>query len=359
MSIEIDIVKNMEGFTLDINFSTKSKITGILGGSGSGKSMTLKCIAGIEKPNEGIIKIDDNIIFSSEKKINLPTRLRKTGYLFQNYALFPNMTVEENILSGVNDTNRSKEILKKMTNLFRLQGLEKRKPYQISGGQQQRVALARIFASEPSILMLDEPFSALDSSLKDQIQMELLDILDNYDKDIILVSHSRDEIFRFCNDIVIIDNGKSVLQSSVKNIFSKPTYENVARLIGIKNIRKCEIIGDRLINLPEWGLELKTREKLDKGIDFVGIRARDIEICDSKYDDENYIEIEIVKISHEFNFISLFCKPKTMSNINFNDGVLPYIFIKIPRNRWKYEYSKMNYLRIKKSDIIPLKQYVY
>lgn len=232
MGLEVNIAKSMNGFDLDVHFKTEKKITGILGASGSGKSMTLKCIAGIEKPDSGIIRLNGRTVFDSYEKTDLPTRRRKVGYLFQNYALFPNMDVRKNILSGVRDKNRYDEILEEMLRLFRLKGLENRKPHQISGGQQQRVALARIFASEPEILMLDEPFSALDSSLKEYIQMELLEILESYQNDIILVSHSRDEIFRFCQDIVVIDGGKSIHQSSVKSIFSNPVYNNVASLIG-------------------------------------------------------------------------------------------------------------------------------
>ncbi|HOV41933.1 MAG TPA: ATP-binding cassette domain-containing protein, partial [Oscillospiraceae bacterium] len=178
MGLYVDIKKNLGNFSLEVSFEAGRETFGILGASGSGKSMTLKCIAGIEKPDSGEIVFDGKVFYNSKKKINLPSRERRTGYLFQNYALFPNMTVEENIAAGICGTKKERvRLAGEKIKTFRLEGLEKKYPFQISGGQQQRVALARIFASEPEILMLDEPFSALDSYLKWTLEQEIVEVL--------------------------------------------------------------------------------------------------------------------------------------------------------------------------------------
>lgn len=356
MSLYVDIEKDFKGFKLKIKFETRANITGILGDSGSGKSMTLKCIAGIEKPDKGKIILNDRILFDSEKKIDIKTKDRKVGYLFQNYMLFPNMTVEQNILAGVFDRNYHEKILEKMISLFRLKGLEKRKPSEISGGQQQRVALARLFAYNPEIIMLDEPFSALDSTLKEHIQLELLNIFNNYNKDILIVTHDRDEAFRFCDDIVMVEQGNSIKFDSVKSIFSNPVYKSVAKMIGIKNIFKCTKNDEHSVYVPFFNKIIYSWKKVDEDISFVGIRARDIEMVENIKDDEhNYVEVEVINISHEFNFISMLLVPKNVDIKNTNED-LPYIMIKIPRNKWITDSLKYRYLRIKKHTVIPLKK---
>ena len=188
---------------------------GILGASGCGKSMTLKCIAGIEKPDKGKIVLNGRILYDSEKKISLSVQERNVGYLFQDYALFPTMTVEQNLAVAMKGKKREKEQkIKEQIRRFRLEGLERRYPSQISGGQQQRVALARMLLHQPEIIMLDEPFSALDGFLKDELQLEMLELLKDYGKDVLMVSHSRDEIFRFCDRLILLEDGKSILKGS-------------------------------------------------------------------------------------------------------------------------------------------------
>ena len=181
MSILVDIKKNFGEFQLDVKLEANNETVALLGPSSCGKSITLKCIAGIEKPDSGIIVVNNRVLFDSSKKINLSPQKRNTGYLFQQYASFPHMTVEENIAVGIQLPKKEKgAIIQEKIDAFFLTGLEKRYPGQLSGGQQQRVALARIFAAQPEILMLDEPFSALDSHLKWQLEQELMNVLDHY-----------------------------------------------------------------------------------------------------------------------------------------------------------------------------------
>ena len=171
--------------------------------------MTLKSIAGIELPDSGRIEISGRVFFDKEKKVNLKPQKRNVGYLFQNYALFPTMTVAQNIAAGLKGNKAENEKrVQEMIRKFRLQGLEKHLPGQLSGGQQQRVALARIMAYEPDVILLDEPFSALDMYLKDRLQRELSEMLEDYPGTVILVSHNRDEVYRFCEDLAVIDKGQ-------------------------------------------------------------------------------------------------------------------------------------------------------
>lgn len=286
MSLYVEITKRFKGFSLHVNFSTDKERMGLLGASGCGKSMTLKCIAGIESPDEGSIILNDRVLFDSNKKIDLTPQQRRVGYLFQNYALFPNMTVEENIGCGLKGTKKNKKPrVDQMIELLHLKELGGRYPMQLSGGQQQRVALARILAYEPDVLMLDEPFSALDAYLKENLQQELLSVLKEYPGDTLIVSHNRDEIYGMCEKIAIIDSGKLVLTGRTTDIFQKPVKLAAARLTGCKNISKIRKISEYEVEALDWGLFLKTSKKVSGQINYVGIRAHDIRAAlDDKVD---------------------------------------------------------------------------
>ena len=215
--LKVDIQKKLKEFDLDVDFELKKGCLGILGPSGCGKSMTLKSIAGIENPDEGIVSLTadgETIYFDSSKKINLKPQKRNVGYLFQNYALFPNMTVEENIAVGLGGGNE--ERVSEMIKRFHLDGLGKRYPRQLSGGQQQRVALARILAYGPDVILLDEPFSAMDTFLKEQLRIELVNLLRNFDGLSILVTHDRDEAFQFCDELLVLDEGKIIARGETQ-----------------------------------------------------------------------------------------------------------------------------------------------
>ena len=221
--LKVDIHKELKEFDLDVDFELKKGCLGILGPSGCGKSMTLKSIAGIVDPDEGIVSLntgEETTYFDSNNKINLKPQKRNVGYLFQNYALFPNMTVEENIAIGISDDDE--ETVSKMIKRFRLDGLEKRYPRQLSGGQQQRVALARILAYNPDVILLDEPFSAMDAFLKEQLRIELANSLKGFDGFSIMVTHDRDEAFQFCDELIVLDKGKIIAKGDTYEIFENP-----------------------------------------------------------------------------------------------------------------------------------------
>ena len=166
MALSVDIRKKLGNFDLNVQFEARQEHLALLGASGCGKSVTLRCIAGILTPDEGKIVLDGVTLFDSAARINLPPQKRQVGYLFQQYALFPNMSVRQNIAAAVREASRRKTVTDEKLRQFRLEEVADQKPAQLSGGQQQRTALARILASEPKVILLDEPFSALESYLQ-------------------------------------------------------------------------------------------------------------------------------------------------------------------------------------------------
>ena len=308
MALEVNIRKKFAGFCLSTEFTTDSGCLGILGASGCGKSMTLKCIAGIEKPTEGRIVLNGQVLFDSEKKIDVPVQQRRVGYLFQNYALFPTMTVEENLsiaMHGRKEEKRGK--IESYIKKFQLTGLEKRYPSQLSGGQQQRVALARMLLCEPQILMLDEPFSALDGFLKDTLQMEMLELIREFSGDVLMVTHSRDEVFKFCDHMVLLSEGNCILKGKTAEIFASPGYMEAARLTGCKNISPIEKISDYELYALAWKMRLRTAEKIEDYIRYVGIRGHRL-IPQQNADGENVMKIRQTGYSETpFEKQFLFC----------------------------------------------------
>ena len=276
MSLLVDIRKQLGDFRLDVRFTAENGVTTLLGASGCGKSMTLKCIAGIEKPDEGRIVLDGEVLFDSEKKINLPPQKRRVGYLFQNYALFPNMTVRQNILCGLcreKDRAVKEKRLQEMLKLMQLEGLENHKPAQLSGGQQQRTALARIVVSEPRVLLLDEPFSALDGHLRDSLKIELRDLLDRFGREVLMVTHDRNEAYNMSSRIAVMDEGRLLTVKPSKALFADPGTVQAAVLTGCKNIVPARRVSDFEVEIPDWGLRMETKQRVGEGLCAVGIRA--------------------------------------------------------------------------------------
>ena len=274
MSLVVDIRKNYGKFQLDVSFETGSgHVTGLLGASGCGKSVTLRCIAGIETPDEGRIILDGRVLFDKEKGINLSPQRRHVGYLFQNYALFPNMTVKQNITVGVRDRKAREQTAERLIQAFGLEGNEHKYPRQLSGGQQQRTALARILASEPEALLLDEPFSALDSYLKWQVELELLDLLGKFEGPVLFVTHSRDEVRRLCSQVCVLDQGRSQPMQPVEELFEAPRTLSACLLSGCKNVSRARPLPDGRVEALDWGVELEVGAPLPEHLSHVGIRA--------------------------------------------------------------------------------------
>ena len=276
MSIKVQIQRKLDSFLLDISFQSECRRIGILGASGCGKSMTLKSIAGIETPDQGHIEAEGRTLFDRANRINLKPQKRNVGYLFQNYALFPTMTVEKNIAAGLKGSRQENEVrVREMVKKFQLQGLEKRLPGQLSGGQQQRVALARIMAYEPDVILLDEPFSALDMYLKDRLQQELMDMLADYRGTVIMVSHNRDELYRFSEELLIIDQGHIAAAGETKELFRNPVSREAARLTGCKNFSRARRLDAHTVEADDWGIILHTKGEIPEDVQWLGYRAHD------------------------------------------------------------------------------------
>ena len=274
MAITVDIEKNFKGFHLKTAFSSSTSATGILGASGSGKSMTLRCIAGIEKPDRGKIVINGRTVFDSAQKINLKPQERRIGYLFQNYALFPTMSVRENIGCGYRGEKAEKEKrIEDFIERYHLEGLENRLPSQLSGGQQQRVALARMMIGDPEAILLDEPFSALDGYLKDVLQKDMKEFLNQYQGDMLMVTHSRDEAFRFCNELMLLQEGRTLTFGNTRQLFEQPRLVEAARLTGCKNSSRIKKLGDYQVFVVYWGVTLRTSHKVEDGMTHIAIRG--------------------------------------------------------------------------------------
>ena len=297
MSLHIDINKNLSSFNLDVSMESKGGIIGFLGASGSGKSMTLKCIAGLEKPSKGKIIINDKVLFDSEEKINVKTRDRKVGFLFQNYALFPHMTIKDNIEIGLDKVSKAEKskLSSNYIKKFGLEGLENRYPWQLSGGQQQRVALARALITSPDILLLDEPFSALDNHLRASMERELVEILKDYKGTVVFVTHDIAEAYRVCDKIIVFDGGKANDIRDKNVLFETPQSLAEAKLTGCKNISRVKKLDNNFVFAEEWNLRLKCLENIKDNINYIAIRSHNIKLCKDEKE-ENVFEVIIENI---------------------------------------------------------------
>lgn len=272
--IEIKIKKQIGNFDLDVDIKSENKILGILGESGSGKSMILKSIAGLIEPDRGYIKIK-NKYYDSSKNFSMKTEERKVGYLFQSYALFPNMTAEDNIYFVCKDKSKTKDLLNRV-------GLYDKKnlyPRSLSGGQRQRLAMARMLSLDPDLVLLDEPFSALDSSMRDEMEKFIKDLISHYDIPTILVSHNKEEVYRLCQDILIIRDGKIEDFGSKDRVFFQPKNKYSAKLVGFDIFLDKEDQKDLILKEDvDSYISLKSKDiKIIKGENFL-VESKDEEL---------------------------------------------------------------------------------
>ena len=310
MSLEVNVTKRFDGFTLHAAFTAGDTATALLGASGCGKSMTLRCIAGIVRPDEGRIVLDGRVLFDSAQGIDLPPQQRNVGLLFQNYALFPNMTVEQNILCALKkekDPAARRAACAEALRAMRLEELAKRLPGALSGGQQQRAALARILAAKPRILMLDEPFSALDSYLREEVEGEVGSLLAGFAGTALLVTHNRDEAYRLCKEMIVLNEGQVLRAGTTKAVFADPQSIAAARLTGCKNILPCTPLDSHTVRLDGWDTALRLAQPVPAGCTAVGIRAHDFTPCTA--DVPNAIPVKAISTSENPFDWNLICTP--------------------------------------------------
>lgn len=351
MGLTVDITKKMGHFTLESSFEIGNETLALLGASGCGKSMTLKCIAGIETPDSGSIVLDGKVLFDSKSKINLPPAKRQIGYLFQNYALFPNMTVEENIGAGILTKGPTKEaIIKEKIATFYLTGLEKKRPHQLSGGQQQRVAIARMLAATPKMLMLDEPFSALDTYLRWQLEQEILKVIGSYSKPTLFVSHNKDEVFRISHKIGVMEQGKLQPIRDKEHLFSDPKTLTGAMLTGCKNFSRIKTLSPNSFLAVDWDIILHTDHPLtDKH--HVGIRSHGLTVALSSDQTDNTGVFRVLQvIDNTFTTVIILDNPTALPvPSSFSSNPLSTL----PQKELRLELSKDLWHKIK-SDTLKL-----
>ena len=241
----------------------EGEIISILGKSGSGKSTLLNIIAGFEKADSGSLQINGQIMF--DKRKNVQPQDRKIGFVFQNYALFPHLTVEKNLLFGVK--KRDKTLVKELLEMIDLEGYEKKYPHELSGGEQQRVSIARVLATDPHIILLDEPFSSVDSILKTQIEKELLALIKKSGKTAIFVTHDPKEAMAISDRIAFLEKGEIIQYDTPQNIYYHPKSQTLASFFGIANFmeEKCYRLNQIHLSKEEGMYRAAVKDKIFRG----------------------------------------------------------------------------------------------
>jgi molybdate transport system ATP-binding protein len=324
--LTVKIKKNFSEFNIDLEFIVDDEILVILGSSGSGKTMTLRCIAGLICPDEGYIELNGKTLFDSKKNINLSPQKRKMGFLFQNYALFPHMTVNENVALGIQQKTRLEAdkkvawLLEKMN----IPGLGHRYPSQLSSGQQQRVALARALSNEPDVLLFDEPFSALDTPRKEKLELELLSLRNFYRGDILFVTHDLAQGYKLGSRIAIFESGRIIQCDNKYKVIESPVNYTSAKLTGVKNLMKGQIEsksdGKIKVKINDLGSEFIVLVK--KNINYytnqvvtIGIRPEFLQFVDNNKAENTFL-CKVIKIIEGVADLSYILEPIN-ENVNY------------------------------------------
>lgn len=236
MGLSVKLKKKVNGFKLDVAWEIGNELAVLFGFSGAGKSITLQIIAGLLTPDDGFVHIDSTTMFDSSKGINVPSQKRHLGYVFQDLALFPHMTALDNILYGSISMGKSerRERAREMIGAFHIEGIERKYPAELSGGQKQRVAFARALMRRPDVLLLDEPFSALDNPLRIEMRQFLRDIKNRFNVPIVLVTHDAVEAYAVADTMIVYSSGSVLQTGSPKDVFDNPSSTEVEILVNTR-----------------------------------------------------------------------------------------------------------------------------
>ncbi|MFZ0735885.1 MAG: sulfate/molybdate ABC transporter ATP-binding protein [Candidatus Acidiferrales bacterium] len=335
MALEVQIEKRLASYTLNVAFTTGTLPLAILGPSGAGKTMTLRCIAGLERPDRGRIVLNGRVLFDSANDVDVPSRDRRIGMLFQNYALFPHMSVAQNIVFGLDSLSREERAacVKQQLASLELDGLENRLPRELSGGEQQRVALARALAVKPDALLLDEPLSALDTHLRSQVERQLLEALERFRGATLFVTHNIEEAYRVGSDMLVLSKGQTAAYGAKDDIFRHPPSLVVARLTGCKNISRAWPVSGGTIEAADWGCQLRVSQRIPQALMHAGIRAHHIAFLESGDDAaaaENVFPCWLVRASETPFRITLYLKLHSAPQ----PGDEPHLQAEIFKEKW-------------------------
>ena len=336
-ALEVNLERSLEAFTLRIALSAGTGSVGLLGPSGSGKSMTLRMIGGISTPDRGCIVLNGRVLFDSATGRNIPAADRRVGLVFQDYALFPHLTVAENVGFGLARFPRHERAARIWRQLEQMgiAELANRYPRQISGGQRQRVAIARCMAMEPDALLLDEPFAALDPHLRRRTEEQLRATLAGFSGPVVFVTHDMEEAFRFCSDLQVLDNGRVIASGPKHKLFEHPRTVATARLTGCKNIATARRLDADFVQVDAWECRLRTAVEVPGALTHVGFRSHQLALQRAG-SGENTFPCWVVSTSeapHEMTlYLRLHAEPVR--------GQLPHLQADVPKDVWRMQSAE-------------------
>jgi len=251
--LKVDIVKTLSEFDLHVAFDIGREILVLFGPSGAGKSLTLNCVAGLVRPDSGLIELREQTLYRSPSH-HVSLHKRGIGVVFQGYALFPHLTVAQNLAYGLRYSRKNGGSVPDMLRRLDLETLAKRYPHQLSGGQQQRVALGRALIIQPQLLLLDEPFAALDKGIREQLQRDVAALQQELGLTVIYVTHNLEDAFALGDKLAVMQAGKICQIGPIKEVFSRPKNRSVAKITGVKNIWEGEVLESTIAGLHlRWG----------------------------------------------------------------------------------------------------------
>lgn len=331
-ALEIDIQRALENFNLQVAFRTGRGPLGLLGASGAGKSMTLRMIAGVATPDRGRIVLNGRVLFDGTTGTNHSASSRKMGVVFQDYALFPHLTVAENVGFGLSAMPEQERRLRvgNLLQMMRIAELAGRYPKEISGGQKQRVAIARCMAIEPDVLLLDEPFAALDPHLRRQTEEQLRETLASYSGVVLFVTHDMEEAFRFCSDLLVLDSGRVIASGPRIQLFERPQTVVAARLTGCKNIVPARRVAADRVSVELWNCELQSKAPVRELLTHVGVRSHQI-LFQQAAESENTFNCWLVNSSEAPHEMTLYLRLHSAPQ----QGDSPHLQADIPKEAWR------------------------
>lgn len=331
-TLALDIERELDNFALQVAFCAGKGAVGLLGPSGSGKSMTLRIIAGISTPDRGRIVLNGRALFDSSAKLNLPAAGRKIGLVFQDYALFPHLTVAENVAFGLRalpEPERRARVARQLQKLH-VSELAHRYPKEISGGQRQRVAIARCMAIEPDALLLDEPFAALDPHLRRQMEEQLRATLADYNGVVVFVTHDMEEAFRFCTHLLVLDGGRVIASGPKLELFERPRSVATAQLTGCKNIVPACRLGNGRLAVDAWNCELVAAGDVPSTLTHVGFRSHQLQFQQAT-DGVNTFPCWLVSSSEAPHEMTLYLRLHASPQM----GEPPHLQADVPKDVWR------------------------